>query len=251
MNPTTTPLPRGELHVLLWTVYNRIPPEPRVVPFQISHERIDVMNFPALEEIYELLLHIDTEYAQSTRETGCPTCGATVHSARYPRKLRGLPAEHLERLDTDRFSFCCSREGCRRRVTPPSVRFLDRRVYLGMVVALVTAVRQGPTPPGLSRLNALVGADRRTILRWRQWWQERFPSSSVWILMKGRLMPMVPDSQIPRGVMDAFSTDCPVQRMLLFLKFLASAAATMSTMLEGPRRPAEFVPSREKRLLWG
>ena len=31
-------------------------------------------------------------------------------------------------------------------MTPPSVRFLGRKVYLGAVVILISAMRQGPTP---------------------------------------------------------------------------------------------------------
>ncbi|HRZ54915.1 MAG TPA: hypothetical protein P5525_05600 [Candidatus Paceibacterota bacterium] len=39
-----------------------------------------------------------------------------------------------------RFSLCCGKEGCRRRNTPPSVRFLGRWVYAGLVVILVAAM---------------------------------------------------------------------------------------------------------------
>ena len=62
-----------------------------------------------------------------------------LHSARYPRKPRG----GLDDLGPDyatRLSFCCAVDGCRRRTTPPSVRYLGRRVYLGAVVVLVTAM---------------------------------------------------------------------------------------------------------------
>ena len=43
-----------------------------------------------------------------------------------------------------RLSFCCGREGCRRRVLPPSVLFWGRRVYWAAVVLVVTAPCQGP-----------------------------------------------------------------------------------------------------------
>jgi len=42
-----------------------------------------------------------------------------------------------------RHSFCCAEESCRRRTTPASVRFLGPKVYLGAIVALVTALRHG------------------------------------------------------------------------------------------------------------
>jgi hypothetical protein len=57
---------------------------------------------------------------------GC-TCGGVRHSARYPRKPRALQGMLDERYQ-NRLSFCCAREGCRRRSTPPSVRFLGRKL---------------------------------------------------------------------------------------------------------------------------
>ena len=209
------------------------------------------MNLPALDEIYALLLHIDAERAERARNDGCPTCGARVHSARYPRKPRGVPRESSDGLDMHRFSFCCSQEGCRKRVTPPSVRFLDRRVYLGMVVVFVTAVRQGPTPPGLQRIRNFCGADRKTVMRWREWWQDSFPDSRMWQLIQGRLSPTVQHRQIPRGLLESFRVACPIQRLLLFLKFLASSAAELSKLFEGDGKPAEYDRHSERRLNWG
>jgi hypothetical protein len=48
----------------------------------------------------------------------------------------GRAAESFDR----RFSLCCGREGCRRRATPPSVRFLGRRVYVGAVVIVASVL---------------------------------------------------------------------------------------------------------------
>jgi hypothetical protein len=61
-------------------------------------------------------------------------------------RARELP-ERMQRLvppflmTNHRFSFCCDRDGCRNRATPPSVRFLGRKVYLGAVVMLISASR--------------------------------------------------------------------------------------------------------------
>lgn len=90
------------------------------------------------------LLSLDQELAEEVRLGGC-SCGGVLHRADFRRKPRGgppnLPAEYCYR-----FSFCCNREGCRKRVTPPSVRFLGRKVYLHAVIILVAALRQGATP---------------------------------------------------------------------------------------------------------
>ena len=42
-----------------------------------------------------------------------------------------------------RLSFCCDRDGCRKRVTPPSVRFLGRKVFLAVAVILISAITKG------------------------------------------------------------------------------------------------------------
>ena len=103
-------------------------------------------ELPRNASFWAFLFSIDQDLAEQARQKKCP-CGGCLHRANYPRKPRGggedLPQEYDFRL-----SFCCEREGCRKRVTPPSVRFLGRKVYLGAVVILVAAMRQGPSPGG-------------------------------------------------------------------------------------------------------
>ena len=77
---------------------------------------------------WSFLLSIDRDLADSTRQQGC-SCGGRLHCANYPRAPRGGP-DHLPEEYRCRFSFCCDRDGCRKRMTPPSVRFLGRKVYL-------------------------------------------------------------------------------------------------------------------------
>lgn len=98
-----------------------------------------------------------------------------MHRASFPRKPRGpaaLPAGYDRR-----HSFCCAVDGCRKRVTPLSVRFLGRRVFTGAVVVLVSALRHGLTPPRVRRLREALGVSRRTLERWCVWWCETFAAS--------------------------------------------------------------------------
>ena len=74
-----------------------------------------------------------------------PFCGGPLHYANYPRKPRGGPPD-LDEVFEIRYSLCCGREGCRRRLLPPSVRFWGRRVYWAPVVLIITALRQGRNP---------------------------------------------------------------------------------------------------------
>jgi hypothetical protein len=67
--------------------------------------------------------------AEAASDQGC-SCGGVLHSGRYWRKARGLPTGLDKEAYGWRFSFCCAVDGCRRRMTPPSLRFLRRRVYV-------------------------------------------------------------------------------------------------------------------------
>ena len=104
------------------------------------------------------LLAVDQDLAAETRNKGCP-CGGRLHCANYPRKPKGTPAQ-LPESQLIRLSFCCDRDGCRKRATPPSVRFLGRKVYLTAIVILISAMRQGPSP---RRVRELSNAERTGI----------------------------------------------------------------------------------------
>jgi hypothetical protein len=166
------------------------------------------------------LFSIDRDLADSARQKACP-CGGRLHCANFPRQPRGggddLPEQYGYRL-----SFCCDREGCRKRVTPPSVRFLGRKVYLGAVVVLVAAMRQGATPRRVSELSKLFGADRRTIARWQAFWREHFPQTQFWKVARALLVPAVDVALLPRTLVEAFLRDGdPCQGWGRLLRFLA------------------------------
>ena len=148
------------------------------------------------------LLSVDRDLAGIARQNACP-CGGRLHRANYPRNPRGgpddLPGEYRYR-----FSFCCDRDGCRKRVTPPSVRFLGPKVYLGAVVVLVAATRQGPSPRRVSELSRLFDVDRRTLARWQVFWREHFPRTPFWKVARARLVPAVDVTALPRSLTEAF-----------------------------------------------
>jgi hypothetical protein len=101
-------------------------------------------------------------------------------------------------------SFCCDRDGCRKRTTPPSVRFLGRKIYLGAVVVLVAAMRQGPTPRRVDELTKLFKVDRKTIYRWREFWNEHFPRTTFWKVARARLVPVFKVVDFPGSLLEAF-----------------------------------------------
>ena len=148
------------------------------------------------------LFSIDKEFATEACRAGCP-CGRRVHRADYPRKPRG-GSKGLPREYTYRLSFCCSREGCRKRVTPPSVRFLGREVYLAAVVVLVAAMRQGPTPRRVRELTRLFDIDARTIARWQVFGREQFPQTAFWKVERGPLALRGEIGNLPLTLLAAF-----------------------------------------------
>jgi hypothetical protein len=152
---------------------------------------------------YHVLERIDAELAEATRRARCPRCKGVLHKASYPRKPRGGPAD-LPASYGVRASYCCAVEGCRTRATPPSVRFLARRVYLGAVVVLASALQHGVSAFRVRRLTELFGASRQTLLRWRSWWLEAFAASRFWQSLRGRVMPAVDEAMLPCSLLERF-----------------------------------------------
>jgi hypothetical protein len=80
----------------------------------------------------------DAEVTAAAKAGGCPDCGSRLDHADFPRKPRGgwvgIAGEFLHR----RRSLCCAVEGCRHRLTPPSLVSLGRRVYLAITVVVST-----------------------------------------------------------------------------------------------------------------
>jgi hypothetical protein len=84
------------------------------------------------------------------------------------------------------------------------VRFLGRKVYLGAVVVLVAAMRQGPSPRRVRQLSELFHVDERTIVRWRTFWREHFPATTFWKANRSRLVPRIDITNLPRALLEAF-----------------------------------------------
>jgi hypothetical protein len=101
-------------------------------------------NFLSDRQLHQLLERVDADLLEEARGEGC-CCGGKLHRADYERKTRGVPKWNK------RYSLCCDQEGCRRRRTPESVRFLGRKVYAGLIVVLVSAMMNGHNPERVRR----------------------------------------------------------------------------------------------------
>ena len=169
---------------------------------------------------WSFLLSIDRGFVEDARKKGC-SCGGHLHAANYFRNPRGGP-DGLSKECCLRLSLCCDQEGCRKRLTPPSVRFLGPKVYLLSVIFLAAAMRQGPSPRAMRELSTLFGADRRTIARWQVLWQEHFPQTRFWKVERARLPHPNEATLLPRALVVAFFTSHqPRDDWERLLRFLA------------------------------
>ena len=176
-------------------------------------------------QFFLFLIRLDEELAAQAQGAGCP-CGGVLHRANYPRKPRGCPTLAIRDAFSSRLSFCCSR--CRRRTTSVSVRFLGRRVYLGLVVVLCSARHAGQNTAA-ARLCEALAVPLRTLQRWRRWWREDFMQTPLWQAMCARFMPPVSAQGLPGELLARFAgeTTEALQRLLRFLAPLTVRAVTL------------------------
>ena len=137
--------------------------------------------------------------------------------------LRPQAARWTGRLGSS--SICCAlacavrRTGAATRETPGSLRFLGRKVFLGAMVVLISAMQSGLNPARMKRLKALVSVSRRTVMRWRDWWHTVFTDSPFWRAHRG-LAPAASTADLPASLLQSF--DGAIERQLIsLLRFLA------------------------------
>jgi len=148
-------------------------------------------------EFFVLLARLDEECVCRVAAARCVWCGGPLHRSDYGRKPRGgLIAPEGEEL-VERFSLCCGWEGCRKRVTPPSLRFLARRVYLGVVVIVASLVAQGLG--SAAALRRATQVPPRTTRRWLSWWRGPFTATGVFVQLRAALVG-VAQKELPESI---------------------------------------------------
>ena len=113
-----------------------------------------------------------------------------------------------------------------------SVRFLGRRVYLGLAVVLMSAGRSQSTS-AVAQLSDTLNVPVRTIQRWRSWWAEQFPLTPLWQAACARFMPPVDLNLLPASLIARF-TSAAAEPLLRLLEFLSPLTVSRSvTQNEG------------------
>lgn len=131
------------------------------------------------------------------------------------------------------------------------MRYLGRRVYLGAVVVLVTAMIGGVTATRAARLREWLGVTVRTLKRWRAWWRETFVATAFWRGAQGRFMPPVAIETLPAALLERFA-GAERTRLLHTLAFLAPVTTRAavrgagSAMVGGHPQTMPLVPGRPR-----
>jgi hypothetical protein len=177
-------------------------------------------------EFFEGLMTIDTAIVERAAEEPCGDCGGPLYRGDYARKPRGgllaIAAEAFGR----RFSLCCGQDGCRHRATPPSVRFLGRRVYVGAVVVLASAVALAAATVGAGVRTT--GVPARTTRRWLRWWRGPFTTSGPFVDLSARLVPAPDRQRLPVSLLERLAGDgpAPIAKLLTWLAPITTASGS-------------------------
>ena len=180
----------------------------------MSHNFLLNINF------HQTLVEIDHHTASEYQQKGCKYCGGKLNQAHYPRIGFGV-SSRIAPLYAKRLSWCCA--VCRRRTTPPSIRFLGQRRYISTIFILLGALRLSPCDERCEQLVRRFGLNVSvsTWKRWLTWWRHRFPQTEFWAVAKAHFPHMISAPLFPRALLQQFSGTHLSQRLILLLHFLS------------------------------
>ena len=78
---------------------------------------------------------------------------------------------------------------------------MDRKVYWGSAIVLVTAAVRGPERVTLCGLCDQFGVSRRTIKRWVAYFTLLLPKSVLWQRVRGRVSAQISDDALPHTLL--------------------------------------------------
>ncbi len=194
------------------------------VSLGFQHQKRNIMSHKFLfnATFHSFLIAIDRELSEDVRQKGC-FCGGTLHQSNYPRSPFGLSPEY-RKLYEERFSFCCN--SCRRRTTPPSVRYFGRRWYPAPLLLLISALMLSINEHRLSQVKRHFGitVSESTWKRWRRWWREVFVETPFWKHARSLIPEPKKAVVTARRMLSSFQGTID-NRMLLLLKFISPITA--------------------------
>lgn len=175
------------------------------------------------------LSQLDHVIADQVKRRGCQHCSGKLHVANYPRKPRGEHRDVLGADYTQRLSFCCSL--CRRRTTPPSLRFLGRKVYLSSLIVVLSAGVDVLDQQQRDTLLDALQVPAQTLYRWRCWWREHVPGTPTWKALSGWFSPPIPAQHLPGELLarlQGTTLNLRLQRLLVLIQALTTRSCSHS-----------------------
>ncbi len=98
-----------------------------------------------------------------------------------------------------------------------SVRFLGRRVYVAVMLMLVSP----PAGCAAGTLARLVAVPVRTVRRWRSWWRKDFQRTVFWRSVRERFAPPVAAEGLPQSLLARFQRPTAPERLIQLLRFIS------------------------------
>lgn len=164
---------------------------------------MDYHDIISNKSFFFFLLKIDQDICTLMKIKGCIFCGDKLDQSDFFRSSGfGIPKD-CESECLRRHSLCCRKDGCRKRLTTPSVRFLPYKCYLTTIIILISTMSNGINGKRLLSLKAQLGVHRETLRKWQTWWQETFCQSPYWKVQKGRFQG-IDDKGMPSTLLEQF-----------------------------------------------
>jgi len=183
-----------------------------------------VHGYETEAKLFASLAEIDGAIASKVKEAGCAHCAGKLDRADYERKPRGDLGEAAGAY-TKRTSFCCRNEGCRHRATPPSLRFLGRKVYVSVLVIVASVVGRSVDLVGRGSRREVAGVPVRTVRRWLEWWSIAFAQGAFWSEAKSLFATPVDEGELPGSVLVRLG-ERSATTLTLFLRLIAPVTTT-------------------------
>src|SRR5690606_9662374 len=102
----------------------------------------------------------------------------------------------------------------------PSVRFQSRAVYAAVAILIAGAVA---VQQSVAEAMRQLGAARRTIARWREWFRRDLPSSDWWRRQSGQFGEQPTVERMPLSLLEQIAATTRAQRILRALRLLSGA----------------------------
>ena len=135
--------------------------------------------------LWDPLCLVDEREASRVRRAGGRHCGGALHSARYARRPRGVPRGGCLRGTGSGHAAQFLLRGVSASDEARLGAHSGRRVNVGLLALLLPVLLGHGSPMAVSAACRRLGLSRRTLRRWRRWWQETFADSAFWRAQRG------------------------------------------------------------------